>query len=89
MMAFLGLYCGGSYPLLTEITIHCTGVDTLSLAFGMEMVAAGLGYLVAPPLAGGCWGNVGLVCVMWWVLGECGAGVHDLVGVGGMWGWYV
>ena len=45
---------------------------------------------------------MGLVCVMWWVLGECGAGMCDVVGVGecgagmcdlmgvwGMWGWYV
>ena len=40
--------------------------------------------------------------MIWWVLGECGAGIYDLVGVGkcgagiydlvgvgGMWGWYV
>ncbi|KAK7090707.1 monocarboxylate transporter 9-like [Littorina saxatilis] len=52
MLACLGIYCGGSYSLLTEITIHCTGVDTLSLAFGMEMISAGLGFLVAPPIAG-------------------------------------
>ena len=36
-----------------------------------------------------CWGNVGLVCIIWWVLGECGAGIYDLVGVGRMWGWYI
>ncbi|KAL8585933.1 hypothetical protein ACOMHN_061094 [Nucella lapillus] len=48
----LGLYCGSSYSLLTEITIHCAGVDTLSLTFGLEMVSAGVGYLLSPPIAG-------------------------------------
>ncbi|XP_070172997.1 monocarboxylate transporter 9-like [Littorina saxatilis] len=52
LLSFIGLYFGGSYSLLTEITIHCTGVDTLSLAFGMEMISAGLGFLIAPPIAG-------------------------------------
>ena len=52
MLGAMGFYSGGSYALLTEITIHCTGVDALSLAFGLEMICAGFGYLVAPPIAG-------------------------------------
>ena len=52
MMLAVGFYAGSSYSLLTEITIHCTGVDALGFAFGMEMISAGLGFLVAPPIAG-------------------------------------
>ncbi|KAK7486277.1 hypothetical protein BaRGS_00022447 [Batillaria attramentaria] len=51
VMALLGIYSTAGYSVLTEITIHCTGVDTLSVAFGLEMICAGLGFLVAPPIA--------------------------------------
>ncbi|XP_067669199.1 monocarboxylate transporter 14-like isoform X2 [Haliotis asinina] len=51
-MILLGLYSGGSYSFLTVLTIECVGVDKLAAAFGWEMIAAGSGYLVAPPIAG-------------------------------------
>lgn len=52
VMALVGVYMGGAFTLVTEITIHCVGVDTLPVAFGLEMICGGLGYLVAPPIAG-------------------------------------
>ncbi|XP_046565029.1 monocarboxylate transporter 14-like [Haliotis rubra] len=52
VMVLMGLYCGGSYAFLTVLTIECVGLDKLAAAFGWEMIAAGTGYLVAPPIAG-------------------------------------
>ncbi|XP_071084833.1 monocarboxylate transporter 12-like [Haliotis cracherodii] len=52
VMVLIGLYCGGSYSLLTVLTIECVGIEKLAAAFGWEMIAAGSGYLVAPPIAG-------------------------------------
>ena len=48
----LGVYYGSVYSLLTSLTISIVGLTKLALAFGVEMIAAGLGFLVAPPIAG-------------------------------------
>ena len=48
-----GVYYGSVYSLLTSLTISVVGLHRLAFAFGVEMISAGLGYLVAPPLAGG------------------------------------
>ncbi|XP_005096402.1 uncharacterized protein LOC101849837 [Aplysia californica] len=45
-------YYGSVYSVLTSITIRCVGIRDLAMAFGIEMVCAGLGYFVAPPIAG-------------------------------------
>ena len=47
-----GVYYGSVYSLLTSLTISVVGLQRLAFAFGVEMISAGLGYLVAPPLAG-------------------------------------
>ncbi|KAK7090083.1 hypothetical protein V1264_009930 [Littorina saxatilis] len=48
----MGTYYGGVYALLSSLTISLVGLPRLAFAFGVEMICAGLGYLVAPPLAG-------------------------------------
>ncbi|XP_067669210.1 monocarboxylate transporter 14-like [Haliotis asinina] len=48
----IGIYLGGSYALTPILTIECVGVTRLATAFGITMICAGLGLLVAPPLAG-------------------------------------
>ncbi|XP_041358319.1 monocarboxylate transporter 12-B-like [Gigantopelta aegis] len=51
-MVFLGCYNGGSYSLLATLTIDIVGLKLLTSAFGVEMVFAGVGFLVGPPFAG-------------------------------------
>ena len=48
----MGIYYGSVYSLLTGLTISAVGLHRLAFSFGVEMIAAGLGYLIAPPLAG-------------------------------------
>ena len=49
----LGFYYGSVYVLLTSLTISVVGLHRLAFAFGVEMISAGFGFLVAPPIAGG------------------------------------
>ena len=51
-MVLLGIYNGGSYSLLATLTIDIVGLQFLTTAFGVEMVCAGIGYLVGPPFSG-------------------------------------
>ena len=71
----MGTYYGSAYSLLTTLTISIVGLPALAFAFGVEMICAGLGYLVAPPLAGG--GRVG-----WMRVCVCGGGVGRGAGEG-------
>ncbi|XP_046548152.1 monocarboxylate transporter 14-like [Haliotis rubra] len=48
----IGTYLGGSYSLPPVLTIECVGLKRLASAFGVTMICAGTGWLVAPPIAG-------------------------------------
>ncbi|XP_046349481.2 monocarboxylate transporter 14-like [Haliotis rufescens] len=48
----IGTYLGGSYSLPPVLTIECVGLKKLASAFGVTMICAGSGWLVAPPIAG-------------------------------------
>lgn len=52
MVMLMGIYYGSVYTLLSPLTIALVGLQKLAFAFGVEMISAGFGYLVAPPLAG-------------------------------------
>ncbi|XP_071086236.1 monocarboxylate transporter 14-like [Haliotis cracherodii] len=48
----IGTYMGGSYSLPPVLIIECVGLKKLASAFGVSMICAGSGWLVAPPAAG-------------------------------------
>ncbi|GFR65958.1 monocarboxylate transporter 12 [Elysia marginata] len=48
----VGTFFGSVYSVLTSLTLKYVGLSQLATAFGLEMVCAGLGYLLAPPVAG-------------------------------------
>ncbi|RUS74776.1 hypothetical protein EGW08_017474, partial [Elysia chlorotica] len=48
----IGTFFGSVYSVLTSLTLKYVGLSRLATAFGLEMVCAGLGYLLAPPVAG-------------------------------------
>ncbi|XP_060068770.1 monocarboxylate transporter 2-like [Ylistrum balloti] len=50
--SLFGLYTGGSWTLLSPITVELVGLENLASGFSIEMVAAGLG-LLAGPIVGG------------------------------------
>ncbi|XP_076453767.1 monocarboxylate transporter 14-like isoform X2 [Babylonia areolata] len=52
LVILMGIYYGSVYSLLSSLTISILGLPSLAFALGVEMICAGLGYLVAPPLAG-------------------------------------
>ena len=59
-----GIYYGSVYSLLTSLTISIVGLHRLAFAFGVEMISAGLGYLLAPPLAGGSFPGSGKIATI-------------------------
>ncbi|ESO93709.1 hypothetical protein LOTGIDRAFT_153165 [Lottia gigantea] len=52
VIMIISLYIAGLDSLNAGVTIDCVGLDQLASAFGVEMVCAGLGYLVMPPIVG-------------------------------------
>ncbi|ESO93705.1 hypothetical protein LOTGIDRAFT_153161 [Lottia gigantea] len=52
VMIITALYIAGLDSLNAGVTIDCVGLDQLASALGVEMVCAGLGYLVMPPIVG-------------------------------------
>ncbi|XP_033760683.1 monocarboxylate transporter 12-like [Pecten maximus] len=50
--SLFGLYTGGSWTLLSPITVELVGLENLASGFSIEMVAAGLGLLTGPIVGG-------------------------------------
>ncbi|ESO90698.1 hypothetical protein LOTGIDRAFT_163976 [Lottia gigantea] len=51
-MIILALTNGGSDSLAVGLTLDCVGFDQFAVAVGVQMVCAGIGYLIAPPIIG-------------------------------------
>lgn len=47
-----GLYSGGTWSLLSPITVEIVGLYNLATAFGIEMIAAGTGFFIGPVIGG-------------------------------------
>ncbi|KAJ8310848.1 hypothetical protein KUTeg_012713 [Tegillarca granosa] len=43
-----GLYSGGTWSLLSPITVEIVGIYNLATAFGIQMIAAGTGFIIGP-----------------------------------------
>ncbi|XP_076453763.1 monocarboxylate transporter 14-like isoform X2 [Babylonia areolata] len=52
LSALIGIYYASGYSLLTSLTISILDLRLLAMAFGVEMIVAGTGFLVGSPLGG-------------------------------------
>lgn len=43
-----GLYTGGTWPLMNQITVDLVGIHKLAIAYSLETFMAGVGFLVGP-----------------------------------------
>lgn len=43
-----GLYTGGTWPLMNQITVDLVGIYKLAIAYSLETLMAGMGFLIGP-----------------------------------------
>ncbi|KAJ8309818.1 hypothetical protein KUTeg_011683 [Tegillarca granosa] len=49
-----GIYSGGLIALTTPLIVDLVGLANLSMGLGFGYFIAGIGYIIGPPIAGGC-----------------------------------